>query len=283
LQTPTFDLGMIYAHSHQVPARGDWNGPYRWDTWVIDWFAYPGSVGDIVVDGRSSGIFPRASHTWHVYAPQVAYRHRCDSGDARMHELLFFYFDLTSEWNPLSGRPLSVLHDPEERLCHHVRHMFKLSERGEPGSELIIRGHALAVFGEILAASLRGHAGTPEDPWTVQGPENTRAPGSELLLLVDEEAVRQLSRPPTLDEIAERLRMSTSSLAHRFKEQTGMSVMERVRWLRMREARRLLIQPGATVKSVARQLGFSSPFHFSRMFSDVTGMTAADFLRQRSR
>jgi AraC-like DNA-binding protein len=36
--------------------------------------------------------------------------------------------------------------------------------------------------------------------------------------------------------------------------------------LRMQRAAGLLLEPGALVKNVARELGYSDPFHFSRAF-----------------
>jgi AraC-like DNA-binding protein len=62
-----------------------------------------------------------------------------------------------------------------------------------------------------------------------------------------------------------------------------MTVLERVRWLRISQARRLLAERNATVKSVARRLGFSSPFYFSRVFREVTGITPIDYLRQQQK
>ena len=77
--------------------------------------------------------------------------------------------------------------------------------------------------------------------------------------------------------------MSVSSLAHRFKAETGMTPIERIRWLRVREAKRLLSREAATVKSVAAALRFSSPFYFSRVFKEVTGSTPQDFISQQRR
>jgi AraC-like DNA-binding protein len=75
--------------------------------------------------------------------------------------------------------------------------------------------------------------------------------------------------------------MSPSSLCHRFNAETGGTVMGRVRWLRVREARRLLAEPGATLKDVARRLGFSSPFHLSAQFHRITGTTPSEYMRRQ--
>jgi transcriptional regulator GlxA family with amidase domain len=149
--------------------------------------------------------------------------------------------------------------------------------RGEPEHALAVHGLGLAVFGEILVAARTG-SGTPEDPWRVR---TARPRSASLLQRVDREALRDLRRPPDLAALAERLGMSTSALCHRFKTETGMTVMARLRWLRIREARTLLAQPEATVKETAWRLGYSSPFHLSQQFHAIAGMTAADFMRMQ--
>ncbi|MEK7412198.1 MAG: helix-turn-helix domain-containing protein, partial [Planctomycetota bacterium] len=54
----------------------------------------------------------------------------------------------------------------------------------------------------------------------------------------------------------------------------------RIRWLRIREAKNRLAEPEATVKAVARSLGYSSQFYFSRVFKEVAGMTPEMYLDQ---
>jgi AraC-like DNA-binding protein len=281
---PAFTVGLINAR-RDVPGSqpGRWFGPFSWKSWVMDWMGFAGGVSDIAVDGERRAAVPRISHTWYIYAPNVAYRHVHEAADSPSYDALWFFWDFVRPWSPLAGRPLTVLLDPEERIGPHVHAMFALAQHQEPGSEVIIRGHALAVFGEVLAASLRGHRGTPDDPWPVRTPGAVRAQGELLLLKVDEQVMRRLAQPPSISELAERLHMSPSSLAHSFKAETGKTVMERVRWVRIREARRLLARPDATAKSVARQLGFSSPFHLSKVFTEITGMTPSEFMRQQRR
>ena len=93
----------------------------------------------------------------------------------------------------------------------------------------------------------------------------------------------RLGDPPSLKQLADLLNMSVSSLTHRFKDETGMTVNERTRQLRIYAARESLAQPGASVKAVARDLGFSSPAYFSRVFKEQTGLTPQEFIRGTDR
>ena len=188
---------------------------------------------------------------------------------------------MARRWGPLKGRRFAVIADPAGRIADYVRSMYVHQQHGRPGSGVVIHGLFVAVLGEIGAAAKRGDAGTGEAPWCVESPEEAAGAREDRLLhRVDRTVSEALSSPPSLDELAEALHMSVSSLAHRFKAETGFTVVDRVRWLRIREARRLLAQPGATVKGAAHELGFSSPAYFSRVFTEVSGITPVSYLQR---
>ena len=291
-QLPDFSVGLIEGRRFKWPhALGRWIGPFQWDSWVIDWIAWRGSRLAVSTDGKNYVEMERPQWSWCIFAPHVWYKH-IDAGPLdEAFDALWFYFTLPKPWPQLTGRPFSFITDPEERFGHRVREMYALQQSGEPGASLMIHAQALTVFAEIIAASQRGGDGSARHPWRVQGPSaageggegNAVEAGIALLRSIDGEVMRAISQPPTMDELAERLNMSVSSLAHRFRKETGMTVMERVRWLRIREARALLSQRGASVKSVARKLAFSSPFHLSTMFRQITGVTPAAYMKQNAR
>jgi len=276
---PDFTVGLI---NHQPAAQqyrpNEWIGPFSWDSWVIDYASYPDTVWELELDGKMR-TFVRPAQSWYLYSPNLSYRHKDTITPAHV-EHLWFYFKLHKKLPPLSTRRFSVILDPRERMANHVRAMAELYQSGVPGAELIIHGHALTIFGEILAAAQRGNAGGVLDPWIVTTPVAAISVDETLLAQIDRSVTSRIRNVPTLDELAEELSMSVSSLAHRFKAETGLSVMERVRWLRIREARTLLTRRGASVKSVARALKFSSPFHFSKLFHEITGVRANAYIRQ---
>lgn len=275
MQLPAITVGLVHAQrSCPMPPEGVWRGPYRWKTWVIDWRDHAGQ--QMRIDDEEP--HHRPARSWYLYAPGTSYRElEMPSAGGRRRDQSWFFFTLAKPWPLLTGRSIAVAVDNDELLTPHLDAMHVLQARGEPGHELALHGHALAVLGEILVASQHG-GGMPHDPWRIRA-ERTSDPS--LLDQVDRETLRDLRHPPALDELAERLGLSTSGLCHRFKAETGMTVMLRQRWLRVREARRLLGRPEATVKEVAWRLGYSSPFHLSQQFHAIAGMTAADFLRRQ--
>jgi AraC-like DNA-binding protein len=280
---PQIDVGLVQGGRHVYTHRPFlWSGPFSWDTWVIDWVAWGKSRLQTSTDGEHFTEHVRPKWSWYIFAPHCAYKHM----DVEPHEYSdsrWFFFKVKKKFPPLTSKPFSVIVDPQERLCDHVRTMYVLQQSGEPGAKQIIHSYALTVLTEMLAAAQRGGEGTPENPWRVRGPLDRADETPMLLNRVDSEVMRRIDAPPTIDDVADALSMSVSSLAHRFKAETGISVMERVRWLRIREARALLSQPGASVKTVARKLAFSSPFHLSKLFHEITGMTANAYIKQNQR
>lgn len=279
---PDFELGLVVSRTHALKhPPGRWVGPWTWDGWLMEYTRRGEQELKVSGPGVNVPPFRRPGPAWYIYKPGVSYWHK----DERPPEFgygLWFFFHLKRRFPPLSDRPFTIVLDSEERLAPHVREMYALQQGGEPGAALIAKALAAAILAEVAAASQRGGAGTHRDPWRI------RAAGADsgkptLLQLVDAAALEHIrdGSSPAIDELAESLKMSVSSLAHRFRHETGITAMQRVRWLRIREARRLLAEPGASVKSVAAQLGFCSPFHLSKLFKDVTGVTARTYLRQQ--
>jgi len=278
-ELPRLSLGPSNARPHPPREGGVWHGPYTWDAWVIDWMAEGENQFELIHrDGRREP-FVRSAHTWQIYPAGIGYRHLHDKDHGPVMGLWFF-FDPEVPIPELDPDRCPLIFDPLERLVPHVQEIYAQQQSGARGSAAIALAHATTVLTEIIAAAQRGQTGAWNDPWVIRAPAKPGGEVEGLLAQVDQAVLEQLPSAPTLDEIAADLGMSVSALAHRFKAETRQSVMQRVRWLRIREAQRLLEEPGASVKAVARKLRFSSPFHFSKLFRELTGVTPRDFLRR---
>ncbi len=77
--------------------------------------------------------------------------------------------------------------------------------------------------------------------------------------------------PLRIDELAARVQMSTSSLHHHFRQLTAMSPLQYQKWLRLNEARRLMLSEALDAASAAFQVGYESPSQFSREYSRLFG------------
>ena len=81
----------------------------------------------------------------------------------------------------------------------------------------------------------------------------------------------KLDEPLTLERLAAAGRMSASRLSHLFRAELGVSVIQYVEMRRIERASQLLRMTPLSVKQVAEQVGFASPFYFSLRFKKATG------------
>ena len=77
--------------------------------------------------------------------------------------------------------------------------------------------------------------------------------------------------PLRIDELAARAQMSASSLHHHFRQLTAMSPLQYQKWLRLNEAKRLMLNERLDAASAAFQVGYESPSQFSREYSRLFG------------
>jgi AraC-like DNA-binding protein len=65
--------------------------------------------------------------------------------------------------------------------------------------------------------------------------------------------------------------MSTSTFHHHFRAMTAMSPLQYQKWLRLNEARRLMLTENQDATTAAFQVGYESPSQFSREYSRLFG------------
>ncbi|HAI12705.1 MAG TPA: hypothetical protein DCM28_13440 [Phycisphaerales bacterium] len=87
--------------------------------------------------------------------------------------------------------------------------------------------------------------------------------------------------PWSVENMADRVGMSRSAFAARFVDLVGETPMSYVTQCRMRRAAMLMTNPHANLKSLARQLGYSSEAAFSVAFKRWSGMSPGRYRTQR--
>ncbi|MDA8423304.1 MAG: AraC family transcriptional regulator [Nitrospiraceae bacterium] len=79
------------------------------------------------------------------------------------------------------------------------------------------------------------------------------------------------TQPLRIEDLASQVNMSTSTFHHHFREVTAMSPLQYQKWLRLNEARRLMLAENQDATTVAFQVGYESPSQFSREYSRLFG------------
>ncbi|CAM3098810.1 helix-turn-helix transcriptional regulator [Rariglobus hedericola] len=86
-----------------------------------------------------------------------------------------------------------------------------------------------------------------------------------------------LTRPPTVNELAEACGLGVHTFRREFARHTGVGPVAYVHRIRMERARSLLTSTDLPIKVIAQQLGFSDAFHFSSAFKKYAGWSPRSF------
>ncbi|RAU44104.1 MULTISPECIES: AraC family transcriptional regulator [unclassified Pseudomonas] len=87
--------------------------------------------------------------------------------------------------------------------------------------------------------------------------------------------------PLRIEELAARVQMSAPTFHHHFRQLTAMSPLQYQKWLRLNEARRLMLSERLEVSRAAFAVGYESPSQFSREYSRLFGAAPRLDIAQR--
>lgn len=87
----------------------------------------------------------------------------------------------------------------------------------------------------------------------------------------------QYSHGITLEELAARMRVTPEYLSTQFHREMGMTFGAYIRDTRTEQAKKLLLGTEKKLYEIAREVGYSDPKYFSRVFREQTGYLPADY------
>jgi AraC-like DNA-binding protein len=85
-----------------------------------------------------------------------------------------------------------------------------------------------------------------------------------------------------IENLAAHVRMSSSSLHQHFREMTNMSPLQYQKWIRLHEARRLMLSEKLDASNAAFEVGYESPSQFSREYKRMFGNPPLRDIKQMS-
>lgn len=97
----------------------------------------------------------------------------------------------------------------------------------------------------------------------------------EALLFIKAGARRCLQ----VEDVAEHVNASRSTLIRRFSRALGRSVSYEIRLQQVNQLKRLLMQTSRTIEEISVDCGFSSPGQLSRFFRREVGVSPSDYRR----
>ena len=90
-------------------------------------------------------------------------------------------------------------------------------------------------------------------------------------------------KPMSLAEIARASHLSVSRLAHIFKEQMGVTIIDYLTSVRIERAKQLFLATDQNCTEICFQVGYNNQSYFTRTFKDIVGMTPRQFRAKNQR
>ncbi len=110
----------------------------------------------------------------------------------------------------------------------------------------------------------------------LKGPAES-SPSSHLLQDLCAGLEKDLTHPWTLNEMAEAMSLSRSSLVEKLRKASGYSPMELLTRLRLLRAKEMLLQDKFSVLQIALKCGFSTSQYFSSVFRKFEGLSPMQY------
>lgn len=146
--------------------------------------------------------------------------------------------------------------------------MLKEFEGKRPAHQLLLKAGAL----ELMALFLRNQAVQPDEE---RGAVSSGWPIIEKCITIMQEQFSDYKLGNK--EISRRAGVSASHMSYLFQKELGISVHAYLTHVRIEHAKRLIMETGNSLTTIAEKSGFSSIHHFSRIFKSATGTTATAF------
>lgn len=210
---------------------------------------------------RAGTLFVLFPGVWHRYGPREADQWR-------------EYWTIFDGFIPERYRQAGLL-DParpffdmgtDSELLRRWKECLYLAESAEERRAQTLSGRMYALLGHVFA---------------VARPES-REPGPRQRLVESVIAVMNggLADPGfRLEDHAGKFALSYSALRQAFSEATGVPPAQYLARMRVQRAQARLLSGGEPVKAIAAALGFPDPYHFSRRFRQIVGLSPEAFRR----
>lgn len=88
---------------------------------------------------------------------------------------------------------------------------------------------------------------------------------------------KNFDKPVTLDTIAEHINSDKYTLCRNYMKNTGMTVMQALKQIRIQKAKSFLLYSTCSVEQIGIMCGFESPSYFIKVFREQTGMTPRSY------
>ncbi|MDD5727847.1 MAG: helix-turn-helix transcriptional regulator [Victivallales bacterium] len=242
--------------------------------WALEYHSR--AAGFIELRDEPNRWRPRRARSIHLYAPGCYYREDTRKADFPLEENWFiFAAGKTEIFRQLFDSDLrfAAILDPDEKIGGLMR------KAGEACELEGVRAfwNVQALFMEIIQL-LTAVYRVRRDEWIINA--EAEKTGNDFARETERYLRKNVARNLKTADIARYMKVSESSLNHRFKAITGISPIARLIEIRMEFAKTLLLK-GEKLMNIAEMTGFYDGYHLSKTFKKQTGLSPRKFKKQR--
>lgn len=150
---------------------------------------------------------------------------------------------------------------PKSLFEDMIYEMLAEAQRCNTTAEIIVQALIMKMVVQISRSKLQHHKNHLE-------PENSK---HQLMMNIIGYMNQSYSEPLSLSSVADCFYISSGYLSRIFKEITGFTFTEYLSSIRIREAKKLLMDTRLKVTQIADQVGYGSITQFGRVFKQITG------------
>ncbi|TLS52798.1 helix-turn-helix domain-containing protein [Paenibacillus antri] len=207
-----------------------------------------------------------------ILSPGIPHHYAANEGEEW--EILWAHFMPLPEWSPWLDLPrteerLICISTRKEDVRIRIERAFQRMIRDAAMPELAFQELAKLALAEVLVLLNHGVA--------------EQKKGFEMdgrITQVLQYCSQHLNRRHRLSDLAAMAGLSESRFCHLMKEQTGDTITERLRKMRLAKAARLLEFTTLRINEIADEVGFDSAYYFSRQFSAQFGVSPTAYRRR---
>lgn len=257
----------IHVYPLKTGSIGSFSCP---GNWALEYHAK--DAGFFELRNEPGNWRKRCADSIHLYAPYCYYREDTRKADLPLEENYFIFSggeECGLERLLHAESLFAILHDSEGSIGSLMRKAGELCESG--GQQIFWKIEAL--FMEIMQLLTSAYQ-KPDGSWAIGSSD--RESDTEFSYMVEQYLRRHIAQNVRTSEIAKYMKISESSLNHRFKAETGKSPIARLIELRIDFAKSLL-RKGERLKNIADMTGFYDEYHLSKTFKKQSGISPRGF------
>ena len=262
-------VNSVHVYPLRLSSVGNFINP---SNWALEYHSK--DAGFIELRNQPGKWYKRQANSVHIYAPGCYYREDTRQADLPLEENYFLFtggnecgFECLIDPDQL----FAVLSDPEGKVGGLTRKAGELCEDNGERAFWKVQSLFMKIIQLLTSAQKTG-----DGKWMIGGADNEISFSDE----VETYLRKNIAENIKTSDIARYMKVSESSLNHKFKNDTGISPIARLIEIRMDFAKSLLMK-GEKLTTIADMTGFYDEYHLSKTFKKQTGLSPRQFKNKK--